>query len=79
MITEPRLPRRQKLLLLVAIAYLAMPLDLIPDFIPVLGQLDDAIVVILLLRHLVRSADSSLVEGHWPGPPESLKVMLEMT
>jgi uncharacterized membrane protein YkvA (DUF1232 family) len=79
LLSDPRLPRRRKLLLGLAIAYLAMPLDLIPDFIPVAGQLDDAIVVILLLRHLVRGAGSGLVAEHWPGPPQSLKALLDLT
>ena len=76
---DPRVPRRRKLLVGMAIAYLAMPLDLIPDFIPVLGQIDDAIVVMLLLRHFVRASGSELVEEHWPGRPGALKTLLELT
>ena len=52
---EPRVARRQKVALVLLGAYLAMPLDLVPDFIPVAGQLDDAILVALVLRWIVRS------------------------
>jgi uncharacterized membrane protein YkvA (DUF1232 family) len=58
---DPRVPRRRKLLLLALVGYLALPFDLVPDFIPVAGQLDDAIIVALVLRHLIpgrrRAAD----------------------
>jgi uncharacterized membrane protein YkvA (DUF1232 family) len=53
---DPRVPRRHKLLLGAALAYLAFPFDLIPDFIPGLGQLDDALVLALALRGLKRAA-----------------------
>ena len=67
---DPRVPRRHKLLLGLAVAYLAMPFDLIPDFIPVLGQLDDAVVLALALRGLRRSA-ARLDQAPAPigGPP----------
>jgi uncharacterized membrane protein YkvA (DUF1232 family) len=55
---DPRVPRRRKLLLLGLVGYLALPFDLVPDFIPVAGQLDDAIVVALVLRHFVRAGGS---------------------
>jgi uncharacterized membrane protein YkvA (DUF1232 family) len=49
---DPRVPRRRKLLLFALVGYLALPFDLVPDFIPVAGQLDDVIIVALVLRHL---------------------------
>jgi uncharacterized membrane protein YkvA (DUF1232 family) len=55
---DPRVPRRRKLLLFALVGYLALPFDLVPDFIPVAGQLDDAIIVALVLRHLLRAAAS---------------------
>src|SRR2546427_9358220 len=64
---DPRVPRSRKLLLLGLAGYLALPFDLIPDFIPVAGQLDDAIVVALVLRHFVRTSGESLIREHWPG------------
>ena len=51
---DPSTPRRHRLLLLGLVAYLASPIDLIPDFIPVLGQIDDAIAVVLVLRIVQR-------------------------
>jgi uncharacterized membrane protein YkvA (DUF1232 family) len=54
LLRDPRVPRRRKLLLAALIPYLAMPFDLVPDFIPVAGQLDDAIVVAFVLRRVAR-------------------------
>jgi uncharacterized membrane protein YkvA (DUF1232 family) len=75
---DPRISRPRKLLLALLVAYLAMPFDLIPDFIPVAGQLDDAVLVALVLRSVLRSAGPALVREHWVGPPESLEVMLRL-
>jgi len=75
---DPAVPRTRKWALGVLLAYLAMPIDLIPDFIPVAGQLDDAILVALVLRGLVRGAGPELIERHWPGPESSLRVVLRM-
>lgn len=75
---DPRVTRRRKLLLLGLVAYVALPFDLIPDFIPVVGQLDDALVVALVLRSLVRSGGEPLIRELWPGPEESLAVVLRL-
>jgi len=69
-------PRRVKLPLLVLVPYLASPIDLIPDFIPVLGQLDDALLVALALRRLVRTAGADVVRELWPGSEQSLARIL---
>jgi uncharacterized membrane protein YkvA (DUF1232 family) len=76
---DPRVPRRRKLLLVLLVAYLAMPIDLVPDFIPVAGQLDDAIVAALVLRAVLRSSGEALVREHWTGPPRSLELVLRLT
>ena len=78
LISDARVPRRRKLVLGLLAAYLAMPIDLVPDFIPVAGQLDDAILVALALRSLVRGAGAELVSEHWPGPDESLRAVLRL-
>jgi uncharacterized membrane protein YkvA (DUF1232 family) len=75
---DPRVPRLRKLLLALLVGYLAFPLDLVPDFIPVAGQLDDAIVVAAMLRLVVRAGGPGLVREHWPGPRSSLDVVLRL-
>jgi uncharacterized membrane protein YkvA (DUF1232 family) len=75
---DARLSRSRKLVLVGIVGYLAMPFDLIPDFIPVLGQLDDALVVALGLRVVLRGADPDLVRELWPGPPESCETLLRV-
>jgi len=72
---DPRVGRRYKLMLLAVAAYLAMPVDLVPDFIPVAGQLDDAIIVSLALRAVLRGAGDQLLAEHWPGPVTSLALV----
>ena len=73
---DPRVPRRRKLLLVALIAYLALPFDLVPDFIPVAGQLDDVIIVVLVLRQVIRGGGGALLREHWPGPEASLRIVL---
>ena len=75
---DPRVPRRRKLLLVALVGYLALPFDLVPDFIPVAGQLDDAIIVALVLRSFVRSGGEGLIRDLWPGPENSLAVILRL-
>jgi uncharacterized membrane protein YkvA (DUF1232 family) len=76
LLADPRVPARWKVASGFALVYLAFPFDLVPDFIPVAGQLDDAIVVALVLRGLLRSAGPRLMREHWPGPT-ALLVPLE--
>ena len=78
LLRDPRVPRRKKVLLVALTGYLALPFDLVPDFIPVAGQLDDAIIVALVLRSLLRSGGPSLVREHWPGPESSLALVLRL-
>jgi uncharacterized membrane protein YkvA (DUF1232 family) len=75
LMSDQRVPRRRKALLWLVIAYLAMPIDLVPDFIPVAGQLDDAIIVALVLRALLRGAGEAALREHWPGPDSSLTLI----
>ena len=78
LLSDDRLPRRNKLLLGALIAYLAMPFDLVPDFIPVAGQLDDALLVALVLRTVLRAGGPDLLREHWPGPTTSLNALARL-
>lgn len=60
------------------LAYLLLPLDLVPDFIPVMGFADDAVVVVLAVRLAVRRAGAEAVERHWPGTPEALQALMTL-
>ena len=64
--------------LAVLLVYLLSPIDLIPDFIPVLGYADDAIVVAFALRFATRRAGSDAVQRHWPGTSEGLAAVLRL-
>jgi uncharacterized membrane protein YkvA (DUF1232 family) len=75
---DPRVPRRKKALLVVLTGDLALPFDLVPDFIPVAGQLDDVVIVALVLRSLLRGGGELLVREHWPGPESSLALVLRL-
>jgi uncharacterized membrane protein YkvA (DUF1232 family) len=75
---DETVPRRRKLLLAALIGYLALPFDLVPDFIPVAGQLDDVIVVSLVLRAVLRSGGPDLLREHWPGPAASLNALIRL-
>jgi uncharacterized membrane protein YkvA (DUF1232 family) len=69
---DPRVARRTKVALWLLVGYLLLPIDLVPDFIPVAGQLDDAILVALVLRSFLRAGGAALVREHWPGPERTL-------
>jgi uncharacterized membrane protein YkvA (DUF1232 family) len=76
--TDPTLPRGVRLRLALLLAYLALPIDLIPDFIPVLGYADDAVIVALVLRSVVRRAGTAALTRHWPGTPEGLAAVCRL-
>jgi uncharacterized membrane protein YkvA (DUF1232 family) len=73
------LPRGVRIRLGLLLAYLAMPFDLIPDFIPVLGYADDAIIVTFVLRSTVRRAGLDAVRNHWPGTEEGFTALSRLT
>jgi uncharacterized membrane protein YkvA (DUF1232 family) len=72
---DPRVPRSRKAMCWALLAYLALPFDLVPDVIPVAGQLDDAVLTALVLRSVLRAAGDDLLAEHWPGPARSLQVL----
>lgn len=69
------LPRGVRVRLWVLLGYLAMPIDLVPDFIPVIGYADDAVVVAIALRSVTRRAGPQALERHWPGTAEGLEAV----
>ena len=70
--TDPDVPRGVRVRMGLLVGYLLMPIDLVPDFVPVLGYADDAIIVALVLRSATRSAGTDALAKHWPGTPEGL-------
>jgi uncharacterized membrane protein YkvA (DUF1232 family) len=76
LIVDARVPRGSKVLLLVAALWLASPIDPIPEFLPGVGGIDDALVAALVLRHLVRRAGDEVVREHWRGDPRTLGLIL---
>ena len=72
---DRELPRGVRVRLWLLLGYLLMPIDLVPDFVPVLGYADDAVVVALALRSVVRSAGADALARHWPGDQAGLDVV----
>ena len=69
---DPTLPRSARVWLWLLLVYVALPIDLVPDFVPVLGYADDVVVIALVLRHVVRRAGPEALDRHWPGTPDGL-------
>ena len=76
LLRDERVPRSSKVLLLLGAFWLASPIDLIPEFLPGVGALDDAVVAGLVLRHLVNRAGPDVVKDHWRGDPKTIGLML---
>lgn len=76
---DTTLPRGVRIRLGLLVAYLAMPFDLIPDFVPVLGYADDAIIVTAVLRSVVRRAGIDAVRAHWPGSADGFDALCRLT
>jgi uncharacterized membrane protein YkvA (DUF1232 family) len=73
---DPRISRPRKAVLFLVLGYLALPIDLVPDFLPGIGQLDDAVLLGLALRLVVHGGGTDLVREAWPGPEASLTIVL---
>jgi uncharacterized membrane protein YkvA (DUF1232 family) len=73
---DPRVPRSSKAWLSFAVVWFISPVDLIPEFIPVAGPLDDAIVAALVLRHVLRRTDRAVLADHWRGEPSTLDAVI---
>jgi uncharacterized membrane protein YkvA (DUF1232 family) len=75
---DPRVPRRAKIAVAAGLVYLALPIDVIPDFIPVAGHADDAIVAALILRFVLSSTTRDVLYQHWAGDPRTLDRLLRL-
>ncbi len=73
--TDRAVPWMVRIELMLLLGYLVSPIDLIPDFIPVIGFLDDAVVVAIMLRIVVRTAGPQMLLKHWPGTPQGLRAL----
>jgi uncharacterized membrane protein YkvA (DUF1232 family) len=78
LLRDPCVPRRAKLVLAALVGYLALPFDLVPDFIPVAGAVDDGVLVVFVLRRMLRRTGPECLRQHWPGPPASLALVLRL-
>lgn len=76
LLRDPRVPRSSKVWLGFAAVWIASPIDLIPEFIPIAGPLDDAIVAALVLRHVLKRTDRSVLLEHWRGDPATLEAIV---
>jgi len=72
---DDQLPRGVRVRLWLLLGYLAFPIDLVPDVIPVIGYADDAVIVALALRSVTRVAGAAALDRHWPGTPEGLRAV----
>ncbi len=75
---DPRVPVRAKVFAGAAAAYAISPIDLVPDFLPVIGKTDDVLVVALALDHLIREAGMSVLRDHWKGSEQALSAIVEV-
>jgi uncharacterized membrane protein YkvA (DUF1232 family) len=73
---DPRVPRRAKIAIVLAGVWVASPIDLIPEFIPVIGPLDDIVVVALALRYAGRQVPREVLMSAWPGEPRLIERLL---
>jgi uncharacterized membrane protein YkvA (DUF1232 family) len=76
LLARPETLRWERAGLVVLVAYLLSPLDIVPDFIPVAGQLDDAVIVALALAFVLHRHGEAAIRSAWPGPEGSLRVVL---
>jgi uncharacterized membrane protein YkvA (DUF1232 family) len=73
---DPAVPRRAKVALLVAIVWVLSPIDLLPEFLPVIGPLDDVVAVVLLLRYAARAIPRDVLLAAWPAERRLLERLL---
>lgn len=74
LLKDPRVPRRSKIIVGAVMVYVVSPVDLLPEFIPVAGVLDDIFLVVFALNHLIERAGEDVVTEHWDGPQDILSM-----
>lgn len=79
LVADPAVPRGTRALLGALLVYLLLPIDLIPDFLPVIGYADDAIITALVLRFATRHAGADAITRHWPGTEQGLRALRRLT
>jgi uncharacterized membrane protein YkvA (DUF1232 family) len=75
LVGDPRVPRRWRWALAGLLVYLVLPFDLVPDFLPVVGQVDDAVLVVVVVRGVLRAAGPGVVAEHWAGSQSMLAIL----
>lgn len=78
LVADRELPTGVRVRVLLLVAYLVMPIDLVPDVIPVVGYADDVVVVVLVLRSVARRAGVDAIDRHWPGTPDGLRALKQL-
>ena len=78
LLRDTRVPLVSKIVVGIAVVWLISPIDLVPEFVPVLGPLDDVIVAVLALRHVLRRAGEDVVREHWHGAEGSLRAIIRV-
>jgi uncharacterized membrane protein YkvA (DUF1232 family) len=73
--SDDQVPRKVRVGLGLLLVYLLLPIDVVPDFIPVIGYADDAVIVMLVLRYVTRQAGKDALDRHWPGTPQGLTAL----
>jgi len=76
LLRDPRVPLSSKVMLWGAVVWIVSPIDLIPEFIPVVGPLDDAVVAALVLRSVMKRTDRKVLQEHWRGDPATLQRLI---
>jgi uncharacterized membrane protein YkvA (DUF1232 family) len=76
---DPRIPRKSKIILGAILGYLVVPIDLVPDFIPMVGQADDLLLLAYAIRHIIEVAGTEIVLEHWDGSQDLLELVESIT
>lgn len=76
---DERIPRKSKAILGAILGYIVIPIDVVPDFIPVIGQTDDALLLAYGIRHIIEIAGADIVLEHWDGTQDVLELVGSIT